>query len=50
MDGTGTAPWLVVKEGYGAEAVRQAYLALIEGRADPRAGHMLSFWSPATQA
>lgn len=50
MDGTVTAPWLVVHEGHGVEAVRQAYLALIEGRADPRAGHMLSFRPELAQA
>jgi hypothetical protein len=50
MDGAGTVPWLQVHEGHGVEAVRQAYLALIEGRADPRAGHMLSLWPLATQA
>lgn len=49
MDGAGTSPWLVVHKGHGVDAVRQAYLALIEGRADPRAGHMLSFWPPAAQ-
>ncbi|HSW08236.1 DUF2855 family protein [Aquabacterium sp.] len=50
MDGAGRSPWLVVHEGHGVDAVRQAYLSLIEGRTDPRAGHMLSFWPPAAQA
>jgi hypothetical protein len=43
MDGAGAAPWLVVEAGHGPAAVRQAYLALLEGRSDPRVGHLLSF-------
>lgn len=44
MDACDGSPWLEVRQGHGADAVREVYLALIEGRADPRAGHMLSMW------
>ncbi|MBI5255022.1 MAG: DUF2855 family protein [Burkholderiales bacterium] len=44
MDACGGSPWLEVRQGHGAAAVRQVYLSLVEGRADPRAGHMLSMW------
>jgi len=44
MDSAGREPWLQVHEARGVEAVRAAYLALLEGRSDPRAGHMLSMW------
>lgn len=50
MDEAGRSPWLMVHEGHGIDAVREAYLSLIEGRTDPRAGHMLSFWPATTQA
>ena len=43
MDGAGTEPWLVVQTGHGAVTVRQTYLDLLEGRGDPRTGHLLSF-------
>jgi hypothetical protein len=48
MDRAGTEPWLVVQTGHGALTVRQTYLDLLEGRGDPRTGHLLSFQdSPA---
>lgn len=50
MDQPGRDPWLVVHQVHGADAVRQTYLELIEGRSDPRAGHMLSFWPAQSQA
>jgi hypothetical protein len=34
--------WLEVVQGRGPEAVERAYLELLEGRADPSAGHVLS--------
>jgi len=37
------APWLVVQQHVGAEAVQQAYATVLEGRGDPRLGHMLAF-------
>lgn len=36
------APWLVVDRGRGPEAIASAYASLVEGRADPRRGLMLS--------
>ena len=36
------APWLRVQRGHGEPAVREAYAALLDGRADPRDGMMLS--------
>jgi hypothetical protein len=47
MDGAGTEPWLVVQAGHGPLAVRQTYLEMLEGRSDPRAGHLLSFHEAA---
>ena len=47
MDGAGTEPWLVVQARHGPLAVRQTYLEMLEGRSDPRAGHLLSFHEPA---
>ncbi|WP_246312025.1 DUF2855 family protein [Pseudaquabacterium terrae] len=43
MDGADRHPWLVVESATGAAAVRRTYLELLEGRSDPRAGHLLSF-------
>jgi hypothetical protein len=37
-----TAGWLEVKPGQGFEAVRDAYLDVLEGRVDPRAAHVIS--------
>lgn len=50
MDGASQSPWLVVEEGHGAAAVRRSYLELLEGRSDPRAGHLLSFQQPPLTA
>ncbi len=36
------APWLVIRNDRGASAVQAAYRALLDGRADPRVGLMLS--------
>jgi hypothetical protein len=36
--------WVQIHHGYGPEAVEQAYLELLEGRSDPRIGHILSMW------
>jgi hypothetical protein len=36
------APWLRVKRAHGADAVREACLALLDGRVDAREGLMLS--------
>ena len=47
MDGAGTEPWLVVQAAHGPLAVRQAYLEMLEGRSDPRAGHLLSLHEAA---
>ena len=47
MDGAGTEPWLVVQAAHGPLAVRQTYLEMLEGRSDPRAGHLLSFHEAA---
>ena len=35
------APWLRVETGAGPDALRAVCLALLDGRADPRTGHML---------
>jgi hypothetical protein len=35
------APWLRVDRGQGHAAIEQVYAALVEGRSDPRAGHVL---------
>jgi hypothetical protein len=37
-----TSPWLRVVRGHGPQAVEAAYQALIEGRSDPREGHVLA--------
>jgi hypothetical protein len=37
-----SADWLEVEHGRGPEAVEHAYLELLEGRADPSIGHVLS--------
>lgn len=47
MDGAGAEPWLVVQAGHGPLAVRQTYLEMLEGRSDPRTGHLLSFHESA---
>ena len=47
MDGAGAEPWLVVHASHGPLAVRQTYLEMLEGRSDPRAGHLLSFHDTA---
>jgi hypothetical protein len=36
------APWLAVQHHRGREEVQQAYAAVLAGRGDPRAGHILS--------
>ena len=42
MDARPQAPWQTVQSGRGIDEVRRVYLELIEGRTDPRIGHMLS--------
>jgi hypothetical protein len=37
-----SASWLQVERGEGHEALRAAYLELLDGRSDPAAGHVLS--------
>ena len=37
-----TAPWLVVQQHSGPEAVQAAHALVLGGRGDPRLGHMLS--------
>jgi hypothetical protein len=37
-----TAGWLEVEHGQGFEAVRDAYLDVLEGRVDPRTAHVIS--------
>lgn len=37
---------LQVQRGHGATAIRDVWAALVDGRADPRSGHMLSFGAP----
>jgi hypothetical protein len=37
-----TAGWLEVIRGHGFEAVRSAYLEVLEGRVDPKTAHVLS--------
>jgi hypothetical protein len=39
----GRAPWLRVERQRGRAAVEQVYGDLLEGRTDPRAGHLLAF-------
>jgi hypothetical protein len=36
------APWLVVQQHQGPQAVQAAYAQVLAGRGDPRTGHMLS--------
>jgi hypothetical protein len=36
--------WVRIDHGYGPEAVERAYRELLEGRADPAVGHVLSMW------
>jgi hypothetical protein len=36
-------PWLRVERHRGAQAVQQAYVAMLAGRANPATGHVLSF-------
>lgn len=36
------APWLTVANGSGIEAVRRAWLDLVDGRADPKVGQVLT--------
>jgi len=38
-------PWLTVRQGHGADAVTQAYRALLAGGGDPREGLMLALQS-----
>jgi hypothetical protein len=40
-------PWLRVVHGYGANAVAAVYRSLLDGRADPREGHMLALHAQA---
>jgi hypothetical protein len=40
-----SARWLEVVHGRGPEAVERAYQELLEGRADPSVGHVLSMSS-----
>ena len=39
---TGTDGWLEIVQGRGPEDVERVYLATVEGRANPRQGHILS--------
>ena len=41
------APWLVVRNHTGADAVQAAYALVLGGQGDPRLGHMLSLSRPA---
>ncbi|HEY4397849.1 MAG TPA: DUF2855 family protein [Acidimicrobiia bacterium] len=36
--------WIDIRHGFGPDAVKSAYLALVEGRTDPVVGHVLSLW------
>jgi hypothetical protein len=36
------SPWLIVERGAGPQAVEKVYRELIDGRTDPRLGHVLS--------
>ena len=38
------APHLQVRHGHGPAAVEECYRAMLEGRATPREGHILSLW------
>ena len=40
--GQPSAPWLVVQETFSAAQVPEVYAAVLAGRGDPRAGHVLS--------
>jgi hypothetical protein len=42
VDGGADRPWLTIRSARGAAAVEQAYLALLDGRADAREGLMLA--------
>jgi hypothetical protein len=37
-----TAHWLRIVEGHGQDAVASVYRAMLEGKADPAEGHILS--------
>jgi hypothetical protein len=39
-----TEDWLVVRRGYGPEAVREVYLDTLAGRTPPQQGQVLSLW------
>jgi len=41
---TAQPPWLQVQHHKGPDAVARAYAQVLAGRADPRTGHILSFW------
>lgn len=45
--GDPAAPWLVVRQHSGPQAVQATYLEVLGGRGDPRLGHMLSLGRPA---
>ena len=36
------APWLRIEHGQGEDAVRAMYQQVLQGRGDPRVGHMLA--------
>jgi len=36
--------WIEIRHGSGPDAVRSAYLELVDGRSDPTVGHVLSMW------
>jgi hypothetical protein len=36
------SPWLRIEHGRGADAVRETYLQILQGRGDPRIGHLLT--------
>jgi hypothetical protein len=39
--------WLEIRHGAGPEAVEATYRELVDGRADPSVGHVLSLWTGA---
>ena len=41
-DGCTAAPWLRIEHGQGEDAVRAMYQQVLQGRGDPRVGHMLA--------
>jgi len=43
-----TDGWLELQTGRGPDAVERAYRQLLEGRAEPRVGHILSMWPEGT--